>query len=244
MSIAAQNVEDVDRLFDERLRDRYVYGGDYEPDPDTGQGSDCSYVVSWVLRGYLYGVNGFDWNTHPVSTESWPYTYDNSAPNGGIPAGPGTIGPYGTIAIAGPEDQPADSALLICIMHQGGGEDSHMNCLTGPAITPSACSAPAGKIMESNGDAGTSTNGTGGTPADSDIWTDWWHLPGPIVGDVEPGAPAPAPTTGTTSYTVQSGDTLDGIAERFGVSLGALEAANPDITNPNLIEVGETIHIP
>lgn len=241
MSIAAQNVQDVDREFDQRLGDQYVYGGDYAPDPNTGQGDDCSYEVSWVVRGYLYGINGFDWGTHPVSTESWPYTYDSSAPNGGYAAAPGTVGPYGTIAIAGPNDQPADSALLICIMHQGGGEDSHMNCLTGPAITPSACSAPAGKIMESNGDAGTSTNGTGGTPADSNIWTDWWYLPGPIEGDV--AAPPPAPAGGRT-YAVQSGDTLDGIAQKFSVTEGALLAANPAITNPNAIYAGQVLTIP
>lgn len=242
MAISAQNVEDVDRLYNERLGDDYEYGEDYEPDPDTGQGADCSYVVSWVLRGYLNGVDGFNWLTHPVSTESWPFDY-----NGGGAAAPGTVGPYGTIAIAGPDDQPADSALLICIMHQGGGENSHMNCLTGPAITPSACTALAGKIMESNGDAGTCTNGSGGTPADSDIWTDWWYLPGPISGPVvyAPSAPPPpAPPAGSSAYTVQYGDTLGGIADDHGVTLAALEAANPNITNPNQIWPGQVIQIP
>lgn len=237
MAIPAQNVGDIDAAFDARLLDPYVYGGDYDSNPRDG--ADCSYVVSWVIRGYLYGINGFNWLTHPVSTESWPYTYDSSAPNGGIPAPPGTVGPYGTIAISGPDQQPPNSALLICIMHQGGGENSHMNCLTGPAITPTPLAAPAGKIMESNGDAGTCTNGDGGTPADSDIWTDWWYLPGPIGGDY---TPPPAPAPGTT-YTVQSDDTLGSIAARHGVTLQALEAANPSITNPNLIYPGQVLTI-
>jgi spore coat assembly protein SafA len=47
-----------------------------------------------------------------------------------------------------------------------------------------------------------------------------------------------------TTYVVQPGDTLSGIAERFGVSLSDLEKANPQITNPDLIFPGEIIHIP
>jgi spore coat assembly protein SafA len=46
------------------------------------------------------------------------------------------------------------------------------------------------------------------------------------------------------TYVVRPGDTLSGIAERFGVSLGALEAANPQITNPDLINPGQVIKIP
>ncbi|WP_353374104.1 LysM peptidoglycan-binding domain-containing protein [Mycobacterium sp.] len=42
----------------------------------------------------------------------------------------------------------------------------------------------------------------------------------------------------------RAGDTLSGIAERFGVSLGAPEAANPQITNPDLILPGQVIRIP
>lgn len=47
----------------------------------------------------------------------------------------------------------------------------------------------------------------------------------------------------SSKYTVQSGDTLSKIAAHFGVSLSAIEAANPQI-NPNLIFVGQVIHIP
>jgi nucleoid-associated protein YgaU len=44
---------------------------------------------------------------------------------------------------------------------------------------------------------------------------------------------------------VQPGDTLSGIAGQFfGVTLSALEAANPQITNPNLIVPGQVIRIP
>ena len=45
-------------------------------------------------------------------------------------------------------------------------------------------------------------------------------------------------------YVVQAGDSLGGIADRFGVSLGSLEAANPQVTDPNLIAPGESLQIP
>jgi spore coat assembly protein SafA len=48
----------------------------------------------------------------------------------------------------------------------------------------------------------------------------------------------------TATYIVQPGDTLSGIAEKFGVSLSDLERANPQIPNPDLIFPGEVIHIP
>jgi len=44
--------------------------------------------------------------------------------------------------------------------------------------------------------------------------------------------------------TVHRGDTLSGIAARHGVSLAALERANPQIANPNLILPGQQVHLP
>ncbi|PZN12531.1 MAG: peptidoglycan-binding protein LysM [Bacillota bacterium] len=45
-------------------------------------------------------------------------------------------------------------------------------------------------------------------------------------------------------YTVQPGDTMFLIAQRFGVSLQALINANPQIPNPNLIFPGQVICVP
>lgn len=45
------------------------------------------------------------------------------------------------------------------------------------------------------------------------------------------------------TYTVQSGDTLFDIAARFGVSLPALQSANPAV-NPSLLAVGQRLFIP
>ena len=53
-------------------------------------------------------------------------------------------------------------------------------------------------------------------------------------------APAQTPAVGT--YTVQSGDTLSGIASKFGTSYQALASLN-GLSNPNLIYVGEVLRI-
>lgn len=46
------------------------------------------------------------------------------------------------------------------------------------------------------------------------------------------------------AYLVQPGDTLSGIAASHGVSLAAVEAANSNLSNPNLIYAGQTVEIP
>jgi len=51
-------------------------------------------------------------------------------------------------------------------------------------------------------------------------------------------------TTPTTTYTVQAGDTLFNIAQRYNITLDSLIAANPNITNPNFITIGQVINIP
>lgn len=43
---------------------------------------------------------------------------------------------------------------------------------------------------------------------------------------------------------VATGDTLSGIASEHGVSLSSVEAANPGISDPNLIYTGEKIAVP
>lgn len=61
------------------------------------------------------------------------------------------------------------------------------------------------------------------------------------TNNVKP-APAPAPTTNNAAYTVKSGDTLSGIASRFGVSYEQLARLN-NIANPNRIYVGQVLRV-
>jgi LysM repeat protein len=46
------------------------------------------------------------------------------------------------------------------------------------------------------------------------------------------------------AYLVQPGDTLSGIAASHSVSLAAVESANSQLSNPNLIYAGQTLEIP
>jgi LysM repeat protein len=56
-------------------------------------------------------------------------------------------------------------------------------------------------------------------------------------------AATPAPTPRVRTYRVKSGDSLSGIAERFGVRLELLQCQNL-VRNPNLITVGQQLTIP
>ncbi len=77
----------------------------------------------------------------------------------------------------------------------------------------------------------------------------WEHTPPvplPTVAEDSQMSPRqmPAPTQTLQSHIVQKGDTLWGIARRYGTSLEALLAQNPDIANPNLIYIGQKVMLP
>jgi LysM repeat protein len=59
------------------------------------------------------------------------------------------------------------------------------------------------------------------------------------VSSVAPVAQTPPPSP--DPYLVQSGDTLQQIADSAGVSVADLMAWNPDITDPNYIEVSQAV---
>jgi LysM repeat protein len=65
-------------------------------------------------------------------------------------------------------------------------------------------------------------------------------VPAPVV---ETPAPTPTEPAAGTEYIVVAGDTLGKIAHKNGVSLRALEAANPDV-NPKHLKVKQKLVIP
>lgn len=71
------------------------------------------------------------------------------------------------------------------------------------------------------------------------------YMGAPVIGVVNGSATSGSGGSSCRQYyTVQSGNNLSEIAYRFGVSLGALKAANPQISNPNLIYPGQQLCIP
>jgi LysM repeat protein len=57
-------------------------------------------------------------------------------------------------------------------------------------------------------------------------------------------APTPTPAPTAHTYRIRAGDNLHAIAQKFGLTIGQLLAANPDITDPNRIRVGQALVIP
>ena len=67
----------------------------------------------------------------------------------------------------------------------------------------------------------------------------------PVAGEPGGGTDPEIPAGGWGAvHTVRKGETLWGIAWRYGVALTALIAANPQIKNPNLIYPGDQVRIP
>ncbi|MBC7092399.1 M23 family metallopeptidase [Candidatus Bipolaricaulota bacterium] len=66
-------------------------------------------------------------------------------------------------------------------------------------------------------------------------------LPSPQAGG--PVASPPATTSASPTYVVRPGDTLSGIADRYGVPLAYLVASN-GITDPSLVRPGQLLYIP
>jgi LysM repeat protein len=58
------------------------------------------------------------------------------------------------------------------------------------------------------------------------------------------GVPVPPPPTGGQVYYAQRGDTLRKIAAKFNTTVDAILKANPQISNPNVIYVGQAITVP
>lgn len=64
---------------------------------------------------------------------------------------------------------------------------------------------------------------------------------------IEPASTAPPTAPPTTvpmaEYIIASGDTMSGIAKKFGVTMQALLSAN-NLTDPNLVRVGQKVKVP
>jgi GH25 family lysozyme M1 (1,4-beta-N-acetylmuramidase)/LysM repeat protein len=117
--------------------------------------------------------------------------------------------------------QFADNARL---PGYGGGLDADV--LYGDANTWHAYARPVGAVAPASS-----------TPAPK-------PAPAPAPRPAPAPAPKPAPRPARPGQcVVEAGDTFSSIAAQFGVSLAALEAANPGL-NYNLIHVGQVLNLP
>ncbi len=64
----------------------------------------------------------------------------------------------------------------------------------------------------------------------------------PVVEPKVPEPKVPTPPVART-YTIQAGDTFFRLAQRFGTTVAAIQAANPGV-DPNRLQIGQVINIP
>ncbi len=75
----------------------------------------------------------------------------------------------------------------------------------------------------------------------------WWLYAGQVIYmpvSTQACTSNVARPSGYPTYVVQPGDTLANIGSRYGLSVNQILAVNPQICNPNVIYVGQTINLP
>jgi LysM repeat protein len=107
---------------------------------------------------------------------------------------------------------------------------------TTPTVTPALSPDPTPTVRPTPSPAPTSSATPESTPQPTPVPT-LVPTPVPTVAPTPPLPPA------QTTYVVQQGDTLAAIAQRFGTSVAAIQAAN-GIADPNQIVVGQVLVIP
>ncbi len=98
------------------------------------------------------------------------------------------------------------------------------------ALSLSACGGSSPSVSPS---APSSSSAASGAPAQS---------AGPGASLTASAGPS-IPPAGTI-YIIRKGDTLYAIARRFHLTLKALRAANPSVTDPTKIRIGQKLVIP
>ena len=132
--------------------------------------------------------------------------------------------------------------LFIVVAGAGGYGAAALISRTASAPTPSTTVPPSASPSSSASASASAAASNSARPSGSPVGSTSPNPSGsarPSSSSGPSGSPVPTPHV----YTVVKGDTLQRIANRFGVTLVALEAAN-NITDPNKISVGQKLTIP
>lgn len=100
-----------------------------------------------------------------------------------------------------------------------------------------AASGFGARVSQTVSGAGSTFTG-GGFTGEGNLFSDYVPTPGAEVANAAESA------TSLTTQPIQQGDTLSQIAQANNTSVDALMAANPQITDPNIIIAGESLNIP
>ena len=121
----------------------------------------------------------------------------------------------------------------------GPALDGSLSVLDEPAASATSSPSPAPTAVPLTTPSPSATLTPSATPTPSPSPT---PSPTPTPTPIPTPAPTPTPVVVRT-YVVQEGDTLAEIAQQFGTTTSAIQAAN-DIEDPNEIVIGQTLVIP
>ncbi len=172
---------------------------------------------------------------HRSVTKTAPLVLDRGRLPFAVPALPDRAGQGGLVALM----VVAFGALAVTRLGDGG-----------PGITPVAgvdgASPTAAAVASATPDATTvpaSPDAPTRTLVPSNVEPTTPPSPTPAATPAPTPAPTADPTTAPTTYTVQSGDTLSGIAGAHGTTWQVLAELNK-IDNPRHLRVGQVIKLP
>lgn len=184
------------------------------------------WLAQWAAQGTMIG--------------KWPFwAFWQNSSSGSVPG------------ISGRVDTDLFSGDAVAFQKYGGSTNAPAPApAPSPPPPPPAPTPTTGKYTVKSGDSLSSIAAKYGTnwqtiyAMNRDQLSDPNKIyPGQVL-NVPGGTPSPAPPT-TTTYTVQSGDTLSGIAAKYGTSWQQIYAWNQGTIgpNPNFIKPGQVLRV-
>lgn len=177
MAVLRANVEATKNYLRARNGLPYGYGGQFS-DTNLSASTDCSGIAYATVAGCLgRPMNRRYGSTEALRKGSWEY-------------GNAGINTMGLVHAGGDRKRvPADAVVKLGLQHGGGGMYSHVSC-TVDGLNVESRGMPGGVIIGSTVRGGVTH---WARAWDDKLFHDFWYLPGPIVGELDPNVlPLPA----------------------------------------------------